>query len=151
MAAVETSPNAELSGWRPGDPRPDRESMLRVDQAGEYGAIRIYAGQLAVMGNRHPASRIVARMAAQEQRHLDRFDAMKPKQLVPSHGPFGGPEIIEGYRTYLTLVRDRAAEFRKAGMSQDEAVQAITQELAAQYPDKNRLAGAIRAGYAEAR
>ncbi len=82
---------------------------------------------------------------------LDRFDAMKPKQVVPSHGPFGGAEIIEGYRTYLTLIRDRAAELRKAGKSQDEAVQAITQELAAQYPDKNRLAGAIRAGYAEAR
>jgi ubiquinone biosynthesis monooxygenase Coq7 len=29
--------------------------MLRVDQAGEYGATRIYAGQLAVMGNRAPA------------------------------------------------------------------------------------------------
>lgn len=82
---------------------------------------------------------------------LDRFDAMKPDKVVPSHGPFGGTEIIEGYRTYLTLVRDRAAEFRKAGKPQEEAVQAITQELAAQYPDRNRLAGAIRAGYAEAR
>ena len=33
----------------------DRASMLRVDQAGEFGATRIYAGQLAVMGDRHPA------------------------------------------------------------------------------------------------
>ena len=30
-------------------------TMLRVDQAGEYGATRIYAGQLAVMGDRAPA------------------------------------------------------------------------------------------------
>ena len=30
----------------------DRAAMLRVDQAGEYGATRIYAGQLAVMGAR---------------------------------------------------------------------------------------------------
>jgi ubiquinone biosynthesis monooxygenase Coq7 len=30
------------------------ERMLRVDQAGEYGAVRIYAGQLAVMGDRGP-------------------------------------------------------------------------------------------------
>ena len=29
--------------------------MLRVDQAGEYGATRIYQGQLAVMGDRAPA------------------------------------------------------------------------------------------------
>ena len=38
-----------MTGWRPGDRRPDRASMLRVDQAGEYGATRIYAGQLAVL------------------------------------------------------------------------------------------------------
>ena len=31
--------------------------MLRVDQAGEYGATRIYAGQLAVLGDRHKSSR----------------------------------------------------------------------------------------------
>jgi ubiquinone biosynthesis monooxygenase Coq7 len=55
--------------------------MLRVDQAGEYGATRIYAGQLAVLGNRHPAARLIARMAAQEQRHLRRFD-----QLVAERG-----------------------------------------------------------------
>ena len=29
--------------------------MLRVDQAGEYGATRIYAGQLAVLGQNRPA------------------------------------------------------------------------------------------------
>ncbi len=31
--------------------------MVRVDQAGEYGATRIYAGQLAVMGDRTPMAR----------------------------------------------------------------------------------------------
>lgn len=54
----------------------DTASMIRVDQAGEYGAARIYAAQLAVLGNRHPASRPIRHMAAQEQRHLDRFNAM---------------------------------------------------------------------------
>ncbi len=63
--------------------------MLRVDQAGEYGATRIYAGQLAVMGARHPAARTIARMAAQEERHRIRFDAMiaergvRPTALTP--------------------------------------------------------------------
>jgi ubiquinone biosynthesis monooxygenase Coq7 len=56
--------------------RSDTEAMLRVDQAGEYGAARIYAGQLAVLGGRHPAARAIRHMASQEQRHLDRFDAM---------------------------------------------------------------------------
>ena len=80
MAAdKETAPAGLISerrAWHPGEERPDVDSMLRVDQAGEYGATRIYAGQLAVLGDRHPASRIIARMAAQERRHLDVFDAM---------------------------------------------------------------------------
>ena len=50
--------------------------MLRVNQAGEYGAKRIYAGQLAVMGDRTPAARSIAHMAEQEQRHLSAFDKM---------------------------------------------------------------------------
>lgn len=70
------------SGWRPGDKRPDRESMLRVNQAGEYGATRIYAGQLAVLGRSSPAAHQIARMAAQEQRHLDRFDRMMAERRV---------------------------------------------------------------------
>lgn len=67
---------------RPGDERLDVPSMLRVDQAGEYGATRIYAGQLAVLGTRHPASRVIARMAAQEDRHLKTFDAILAERGV---------------------------------------------------------------------
>jgi ubiquinone biosynthesis monooxygenase Coq7 len=67
---------ADRPNWRPGDDRPDLASMIRVDQAGEYGATRIYAGQHAALGNRHPASRAIARMALQEQRHLDHFDQL---------------------------------------------------------------------------
>jgi len=80
---------------------------------------------------------------------LDRLQAMKPKTIVPSHGPFGGVEIIQGYRAYLTRIRDRAAELKKAGKTQDETIQVITDEMAAEFPDRNRLAGAIRAGYSE--
>jgi len=81
---------------------------------------------------------------------LDTLEAMKPKTIVPSHGPFGGTEIIEGYRSYLTRIRARTAELKKAGKTQDEAVQIITAEMSTQYPDRNRLAGAIRAGFSEA-
>jgi len=80
---------------------------------------------------------------------LDRLEAFKAKQLVPSHGAFGDNSIIDGYRTYLTRIRDRAAELKKAGKTQDETIQLITDEMSAQYPDKNRLAGAIRAAYSE--
>jgi len=60
--------------WRPGDRRADTESMIRVDQAGEYGATRIYAGQLAVLRRNCPEAKLIARMAAQEERHLKRFN-----------------------------------------------------------------------------
>jgi ubiquinone biosynthesis monooxygenase Coq7 len=78
-----------MNDWRPGDRRPDRKSMLRVDQAGEYGATRIYAGQLAVLRSNCPEAKLVARMAAQEQRHLARFNQLmaerrgRPTALQP--------------------------------------------------------------------
>ena len=56
--------------------------MLRVDHAGEYGATRIYAGQMAVMGNRAPHAGEVAHMAEQEHAHLRRFDAMLARRRV---------------------------------------------------------------------
>lgn len=60
----------------------DRASMIRVDQAGEYGATRIYAGQLAVMGNRAPHSSEIRAMAEQEAEHLATFDAMIARRGV---------------------------------------------------------------------
>ncbi|HEX6636294.1 MAG TPA: hypothetical protein VF033_01455, partial [Steroidobacteraceae bacterium] len=80
---------------------------------------------------------------------LDKLEAMKAKKIVPSHGPFGGNEIITGYREYLTRIRARTAELRKAGKTQDEAVQIVTDEMSARYPDKGRLGGAVRAAYKE--
>lgn len=67
--------------YLPGDPPPkaEIESMVRVDHAGEYGATRIYDGQLAVLG-RSRARDAIRRMAEQEQRHLAAFD-----ELMRSH------------------------------------------------------------------
>lgn len=74
-----------MNPWRPGQRKPDTASMLRVDQAGEYGATRIYAGQLAVLRRNSPASKLVSRMADQEKRHLQRFDAlMSQRQVRPT-------------------------------------------------------------------
>ncbi len=65
-----------------GDRRESTEAMIRVDQAGEYGATRIYAGQLAILGDRHPASRAISHMAHQEERHRAFFDAMMARRGV---------------------------------------------------------------------
>ena len=61
---------------------PDVASMIRVDQAGEYGATRIYAGQLAVLGDRSPAAALIAGMAAQEAAHRAKFDALMAERGV---------------------------------------------------------------------
>ncbi len=56
--------------------------MIRVDQAGEFGATRIYEGQLAVMGDRGPHAAEIAGMAAQEEGHRARFDALMAERGV---------------------------------------------------------------------
>ena len=71
-----------MRSWRPGDRRADTASMLRVDQAGEYGATRIYAGQLAVLRRNCPEAKLIARMAAQEELHLKRFNALMTDRRV---------------------------------------------------------------------
>ncbi len=65
-------------------------AMIRVDHAGEYGAVRIYAGQLAVLGRRKSkAANAIRHMAQQEEAHLKRFDdlinarCVRPTALQP--------------------------------------------------------------------
>src|SRR5665213_4329168 len=57
------------------------EAMIRVDHAGEYGAVRIYEGQLAVLKGRASADTI-RHMAEQEQRHLKTFDRLINERRV---------------------------------------------------------------------
>ena len=71
-----------MTRWRPGDRRHPSDAMIRVDQAGEFGATRIYAGQLAVLGDRHPSARAIHHMAQQEERHRAFFDAMIARRGV---------------------------------------------------------------------
>ena len=74
----------------PGDPSRNEiiERMIRVDHAGEYGAVRIYAGQQAVLRDGDAAT-LIRGMAAKEAEHLARFDkivvdrAVRPTALMP--------------------------------------------------------------------
>ncbi|MCU0947199.1 MAG: demethoxyubiquinone hydroxylase family protein [Porphyrobacter sp.] len=56
--------------------RSELHRMIRVDQAGEFGATRIYEGQLAVMGDRGPHTAEIRHMAEQEAEHRAKFDAL---------------------------------------------------------------------------
>jgi len=77
-------------GRVPGDPEPEEliKRMIRVNHAGEYGAKRIYEGQLAVLKN-SPNAGIIRHMANQEQEHLDEFSRLiserqvRPTALIP--------------------------------------------------------------------
>jgi 3-demethoxyubiquinol 3-hydroxylase len=74
----------------PGDPPQDNavNRMLRVDHAGEYGAARIYAGQLAVLRASETAP-VLREMQTQEQQHLDTFAQLivqrrvRPTAMLP--------------------------------------------------------------------
>ncbi|MBK19433.1 MAG: demethoxyubiquinone hydroxylase family protein [Rhodospirillaceae bacterium] len=74
----------------PGDPTRKQlvDSMIRVDHAGEHGAVRIYEGQLAVLAGTD-AEDSIREMAAEEQHHLETFDAIiaerkvRPTALAP--------------------------------------------------------------------
>lgn len=74
----------------PGDRTPQDQvaSMIRVNHAGEYGAQRIYAGQLAILGKGR-CGPMLRHMADQEQEHLDEFSRImrlrrvRPTLLMP--------------------------------------------------------------------
>lgn len=72
----------------PKQPPPDIAAMIRVDHAGEFGALRIYEGQLAVLGRDPKSAASVAairKMAEQEQQHFDAFDRMvKEREVRPT-------------------------------------------------------------------
>jgi len=55
--------------------------MIRVDHAGEYGAVRIYDGQLAVLG-RGRGHAAIRHMSEQEKRHLATFEALVQARRV---------------------------------------------------------------------
>ena len=88
--AKSTKPKITGEGRMPGDPTRDQmiKSMIRVDHAGEHGAVRIYAGQLAVLAGTD-AEDTIREMAEQEQKHLLTFDSMiadrqvRPTALTP--------------------------------------------------------------------
>ncbi|KAF3818999.1 hypothetical protein GH733_012416 [Mirounga leonina] len=64
------------------------DRIIRVDHAGEYGANRIYAGQMAVLG-RTSVGPVIQKMWDQEKDHLKKFDELmvafrvRPTILMP--------------------------------------------------------------------
>ncbi|KAL3311809.1 ubiquinone biosynthesis monooxygenase Coq7 [Cichlidogyrus casuarinus] len=57
------------------------DRMIRINHAGEYGANRIYEGQLAVLGNTQSGP-LIQHMLEQEQVHLKKFEELMPQYRV---------------------------------------------------------------------
>ena len=65
------------------------EEIIRVDHAGEYGATRIYDGQIAIFGKNSKIGKTIQHMADQEQEHIQKFEELivknrvRPTALIP--------------------------------------------------------------------
>lgn len=65
------------------------DEIIRVDHAGEYGATRIYDGQIAVFGKDSKIGKTIQHMADQEQEHIEKFNELliekrvRPTALLP--------------------------------------------------------------------
>jgi len=133
---------ARLSAMGPNHTRGDIAIWIEPDRI-------LFAGDLAMKAQ--PAFATPNSSLRQWLASLDRLEALKPVLIVPSHGPTGDEiAFITGYRAYLTEVRHRTAAEKRAGRNVDQAVEAITAALVARFADRARLAGAIKAAYAEA-
>ena len=65
------------------------EEIIRVDHAGEFGATRIYDGQIAIFGTKSKIGKTIKHMADQEQEHIETFEKLilnhrvRPTALLP--------------------------------------------------------------------
>jgi ubiquinone biosynthesis monooxygenase Coq7 len=116
-----------------------RHEMLRVDHAGEYGAVAVYRGQLAVFGRRSGHERItrqLTEMAEQEQAHLDAFDRLlasgrvRPTALSPVWNAAG-----------FALGAATALLGEKAAHACTEAVETVIEEHYGDQVDELETAG----------
>lgn len=124
----------------------DIAAMIRVDHAGEFGAVRIYAGQMAVLGKRgSKAALAINHMAAQEDVHLKRFEALlyerrvRPTLIQPfwhvAGFALGAATALMGERTAMacteaveTVIDEHYGEqLERLGDSEPELRQTITQ------------------------
>ncbi len=126
---------------RPGDggEAVRKARMIRVDQAGEYGATRIYAGQLAVLKGR-PEAATIAEMAEKERQHLERFDRMmvdrkvRPTALSPiwhvAGYALGAATALAGPKTAMACTEAVEQVIEEHYAAQREALGNSDQELA---------------------
>ena len=64
---------------RKSKPKTDKnvlDEIIRVDHAGEYGATKIYDGQIFIFGKSSKIGKTIQHMADQEQEHIETFEKL---------------------------------------------------------------------------
>jgi glyoxylase-like metal-dependent hydrolase (beta-lactamase superfamily II) len=83
---------------------------------------------------------------------LDQLEPLKPRFIVPDHGPLGDGSLIAQERAFLQDLQGRALELKRQGVSVDDAGRLLTTEFEAKYPDwpnMNAVPNVVRRVYAE--
>ncbi|MBP6985573.1 MAG: demethoxyubiquinone hydroxylase family protein [Alphaproteobacteria bacterium] len=108
----------------PGDRQLNQEiqRMIRVNQAGEQGAVSIYKGQLAVLG-RTEVSPLLEHMLEQEKEHLDKFSRLLSARKVR-------PTVLSPVWSILGFAMGAGTALmgRKAAMACTVAVEEVIDE-----------------------
>jgi glyoxylase-like metal-dependent hydrolase (beta-lactamase superfamily II) len=81
---------------------------------------------------------------------LERLSALKPRHVVPAHGPLGDGSMIEKPRVFMTAVRDRVSALKKQRHTADQVASTVATELAATHRVPEQIAAdAARLFYEE--
>ena len=83
---------------------------------------------------------------------LDQLEQLKPRFIVPDHGPLGDGSLLAQERAFLQDLQSRALELKREGKSVEDAGRLLTDEFKAKYPDwpnMNAVPNVVRRVYAE--
>jgi glyoxylase-like metal-dependent hydrolase (beta-lactamase superfamily II) len=83
---------------------------------------------------------------------LDKLEPLKPRIVLPDHGPLGDGSLIAKEKAYLVDIRDRSLALKRKGVSADDAAKQVTADMKAKYPDWTTMgpaANIVKRVYAE--
>jgi glyoxylase-like metal-dependent hydrolase (beta-lactamase superfamily II) len=111
----------------------------------------LFAGDV-VMKNSFVAANASASMKSWLAAY-DVLEAMRPRVIVPSHGPIGDGSLIAINREFMQYIQARTRALKAEGRPLDDIATIVQSEMTAKHPTferANGTAGAARAAYAEA-
>jgi glyoxylase-like metal-dependent hydrolase (beta-lactamase superfamily II) len=76
---------------------------------------------------------------------FDAFEAMRPRTIVPAHGPIGDGTLIPTLRAVMLDIQTKARTLKAQGRSIDDVAMTLQAEVQAKYPMWARLNGVAAA------